>query len=63
MLAACADLERRIIGTPAFTSEGLSAKLKIIDETDFATGADDFGLVALVETILEMDAERIDPAA
>jgi hypothetical protein len=50
-------LERRIVCCPAFTAQGLSAKLWILEKTDFVGGDHDTAM--LVQTIIDMDSERI----
>ncbi|UPT97252.1 hypothetical protein J4G48_0003455 [Bradyrhizobium barranii subsp. apii] len=47
------DLQRKIVATPAFTSTGLDAKIRIVRHAEFD---DDDGIIA---TILELDAERV----
>jgi len=58
----CAQLEYRITATPAFTSAGLAAKQRIIEQTCLAGegGNPPAGNVEdLVDAILALDAERI----
>jgi hypothetical protein len=44
----CCELERRIVGTPAPTAQGLAGKRCIIGKTDFVA-TDDYDMAMLVE--------------
>jgi len=57
-LAEAADLERRIAATPAFTPAGLAGKRRMVDRAEMES-SDDLGLI---ETILQLDAERVAAA-
>ena len=54
---ACAELEPRILATPAFTASGLAGKRRVVERGGLE---DDFGIV---DTIFALDAERIAAAA
>jgi hypothetical protein len=53
-----ADLERLIAATPAFTPAGLAGKRRMVDRAEMES-SDDLGLI---ETILQLDAERVAAA-
>ena len=53
----CAALEPRIIATPAHSQEGLTGKRRVVERGELS---DDFGII---DTMLELDAERIAAAA
>ena len=55
----CAQLERVILATPAFTHAGANGKQRIVARADL-TDFDDLGLIG---TIFELDAERVAAAA
>jgi hypothetical protein len=51
----CDELARRIIATPAHTSEALAGKRRTVQHANY-----DDGDSLIISTILDMDAERID---
>jgi hypothetical protein len=52
----CWNLERRIVATAAFTSDGLIGKRRVVDRAELE---DDHGIV---ETIFSLDTERVAAA-
>jgi hypothetical protein len=55
IIEEASELERWIVATPASTPAGLAGKRRVIDRAEMES-SDDLGLI---ETILELDAERI----